>query len=457
MSTTALSPLPSTLPAPTRARGWPLLGALPGMLTDAPGTMLRAMRANPGQLFSIQLGPVRVPVVTQPEHLQQVLIDDAKSYTKAGMWSVTKPLLGEGLVTSDGDVWRRQRQLMQPLFTPRYLHSMSGLMVEAIDAQLQRLAARADAPVEVGNEMTLVTQRVLMETMFGGSLDLERSNALAGHLNAAFQAMNMRLFLYFLPSWVPLPGDRTFHGAIAEIDRAMLSLVAERRARPVERADMLTLLIEARDPDTGAALSDREIRDQLVTLFVAGLDTTAVTLTWLTHLLQTHPEVDEALRAEVATVVGERLPTGEDLPKLGYTKAVIQEAMRVYPPAWIFPRYTATGAEVGGRWIAPGSSMLISPWLTHRDGTHWERPDTFDPSRFQGGAPKGVPRLSYIPIGAGGRMCIGAHFAMMEAQLATVMLVQRFRPRPVSDRPVVAAAASTLKPKGGLWMRMARA
>ncbi len=439
------------LPAPVAVGSFPLLGALPAMLRDGPGTMLAAARAHPGELFSLKLGPVKVPVVTQPEHLQQVLLDDARSYTKGGMWKAARPLLGNGLVTSDGDVWKRQRQLMQPLFTPRYVNGLSGLMVQAIDDQLARMQERTHAPVDVGAEMTLITQRVLMESMFGTSLSLEKASELGAHLVTAFQAMNVRLFTYFLPDWFPLPGSRAFFASIAAIDEAMMGLVAERRAAPGGRSDLLSLLIEARD-EAGAPLTDREIRDQLVTLFVAGLDTTAITLTWLLYVLDQHPEVDARLRTEIAHVVGDRRPTADDLPRLTYTKKVLQETMRLYPPAWIFPRYVAQGAEVGGRSIAPGTSLLVSPFLTHRDPLHWEDPERFDPERFEPEAIAARHRLSYIPFGAGGRMCIGNHFAMMEGMLATVQIVQRFRARLVPGQTVVPAAASTLKPKGGLKM-----
>lgn len=441
------------LPAPPAVGSVPLLGALLDMLRDGPGTMLRAARAHPGEVFALKLGPVQVPVVTQPEHLQQVLLDDARSYTKAGMWKAATPLLGKGLVTSDGDVWKRQRQLMQPLFTPRYVGGLSGLMVDAIDAHLDRMAERVGEPMDVGTEMTMITQRVLMESMFGGSLSVEKAAELGQHLITAFQAMNVRLFTYFLPEWFPRPGGRAFVRSIAAIDEAMMGLVSRRRAAPEGRSDLLSLLLEARDPETGGPLSDREIRDQLVTLFVAGLDTTAIMLTWLLAMLDKHPDVDQRLRAEVSAVVGDRRPTGDDVAKLVYTKQVVQETMRLYPPAWLVPRYTAGGTEVGGRRIAPGTSMLISPFLTHRDPLHWERPDVFDPERFAPGAEARRHRLSYIPFGAGGRMCIGSHFAMMEGMLATVMLVQRFRARAVPGQTLEPSAASTLKPKGGLKMR----
>lgn len=444
------------LPAPVRVGRTPLLGALPAMLSDGPGTMLEAARRHPGELFALALGPVDVPVVYRPEHLQQVLVDGARAYTKGGMWAAARPLLGEGLVTSDGDVWKRQRQLMQPLFTPRYINSLSNLMVSAIAAQLEELDARADRPVDVGVEMTLITQRVLMESMFGGSLAPERALALGAHLATAFQALNVRLFTYFLPAWFPRPGGRAFFRSIAAIDEAMLGLVAARRQREAGPSDLLQLLLDARDPETGAPLSDREIRDQLVTLFVAGLDTTAIMLGWLLYLLDRHPEVEARLRAEIGWVVGTRAPTAEDVPRLPYTKQVIQETLRLYPPGWLFPRYVAEGAELGGRWLRPGTSLLVCPFLTHRDPEHWPEPDRFDPERFAPARAAGRERLAFIPFGAGGRACIGNHFAMMEGTLAAVMLLQRYRARRTVEAEIPPAAASTLKPKGGLSMRLER-
>ena len=443
-----------SLPAPRRVGGLPILGVLPALLRDGPGFLLSTARAHPDELFSIQLGPVQVPVVYRPDDLQRVLIDDARTYSKGGMWSATRPLLGNGLVTSDGEVWRRQRQLMQPLFTPKHLASLSGLMVDAIRGAVDRMAERAGQPMEIGQEMTLITQRVLFETMFGTSLDPAQAEGLGRQLNVAFQAMNIRIFTYFLPEWFPRPGGRAFKRALGTIDAALMRMVAERRAQPAGRPDLLSLLLAARDPDTGDVLSDREVRDQLVTLFVAGLDTTAVTLTWLMHLLDEHPEVDERLRAEVAEVIGDRAPTALDLPQLQYTRRVLQEAMRLYPPAWIFPRYAADGAEVGGRRIAAGTSLLVSPWLAHRDPRHWERPDSFDPDHFLPERVAARPKLAYVPFGAGGRACIGNHFAMMEGTLATVLLVQRFRAERLPGQKIVPAAASTLKPKGGLHMKL---
>lgn len=453
-SSVALPLAPAVLQSPTRVGKWPILGALPGMLTDAPGTMLAAMREHVGELFALQLGPVQVPVVYRPADIQNVLLENAKAFTKGGMWSATRPLLGEGLVTSDGEAWRKQRQLMQPVFTPKHLATLGALMAEAVEEQLNDLDTRIQGPVDIGNEMTLITQNVLFRTMFGTSLDPKTASKLGLDLNRAFEAMNLRIFLYFLPDWVPLPGSRDFFGSIAAIDEALNGVVAERRAHPTERPDLLNLLLGARDPETGEGMDDKLIRDQLVTLFVAGLDTTAVTLTWLLYLLDEHPEVDAKLRAEVERVLEGRSPRVEDLPKLSYTKQVIQETMRLYPPAWIFPRFAENAEVVGDRHIAPGTSLLISPWLTHRDPQSWENPDTFDPDRFSAERSAGRSRFAYIPFGVGGRQCIGNHFAMMEAQIATALLVQRYTAKRAPGAPVVPASTSTLKPKGGLKMQL---
>ena len=442
------------LAPPVSDRAWPLLGALPGMLTHAPGTLLDAARRHPGEIFSIRLGPVDVPIICEPDHLQEVLVDNAKDFQKAGMWNVTRPLLGEGLVTSDGDFWRRQRRLMNPLFAPAHLASLTDLMVDAVGAQLDVLERHGanGAHVDMGAEMAVLTQRVLFHTMFGTTVDPDVAARMGEQLAIGFDAMNFQLFLYFLPGWFPRPKAAAFRSSIATLDAFLMDLVANRRANPTDRVDILGQLLNAQDADTGEKMTDRQIRDELMTIFVAGLDTTAITLTWMSWILDTHPDIATRMREEVDTVIGDRRPALADLGRLVYTKQVIQEAMRMYPAAWIFPRYTEGGTTVGGRRIAPGTSMLVSPYVTHRNPRHWEDPDRFDPDRFLPERSKGRPRLAYVPFGAGSRQCIGMHFGMMEAQIAAAMLFRRFRPRTVPGHVVVPSSSSTLKPKDGLKM-----
>lgn len=443
-------------PAPVLERGLPVLGLLPSMLRNAPQTLLEAAQRHPGEVFAVKLGPMALPVISEPEHVQEVLVDNAKDFIKAGMWEATRPLLGNGLVTSDGDFWRRQRRLVQPLFTQKHLAGMSQFMVHAIDAQLQLLSASAGRAVDVGAQMTLVTQRVLMETVFGGGFTAAEAERLGEHLNIGFKTMNYRTFLYFLPEWIPRPGGRAFFRSVKALDVALMGLLNRRRAAPTEDMDILNQFLAAQDADTGEQMSDRQIRDELMTLFAAGLDTTAVTLTWLLWLLETHPEVDARVRAEVGSVLGDRLPELADLSRLTYTKQVIQESMRLYPPAWMFPRYTQTGTVVGGKAIAPGSSLLVCPYVTHRNPVYWKDADRFLPERFSPEQSEGRVKGAFIPFGMGPRQCLGNHFAMMEAQFAVAMLVQRFRPRLVPGQRIEPSSAGTLHPRHGIQMRFER-
>jgi cytochrome P450 len=293
--------------------------------------------------------------------------------------------------------------------------------------------------------------------MFGSSIDAHTTEHLTGRLLDAMRTLNLKLFLYFLPRQIPLPGDRAFKRAVVAIDDALLRLVGERRKSPSAQQDLLSLLIAARDEQSNARMDDRQLRDELVTLFVAGNDTTANALTWFWYVLDRHPEVDRRVRQELTDVLGDRAPTAEDLPKLSYLKNAIQETMRLYPPVWMFPRFCDREQVVGGYTIPAGTPILLAPYVTHRDPAAWERAETFDPDRFTAERSAGRPRYAYFPFGGGARQCIGNAFAIMEAQILAATLAQRFRPRVVPGAKVVPSSASTLKPKHGLPVVLERA
>lgn len=442
---------PACLP---RERGLPLLGVLPTFLRDAPTFLSAAGTKHAGRIFEIQLGPLRVPVISHPDDVQRVLIDDARAYTKGPMWNAARPLLGNGLVTSEGDSWLRQRRLVQPMFGAKHLASLGTIMAQAIERQRRDIEARsADRrALDVGDEMTLLTQRVLFETVFDTSLAPDAATQLAQHISTALRVLEPRMLMPFVPTWVPLPGGRALRRSIAAIDDTVLHMVRARRAHPTCRPDLLARLLDARDADTGEGMSDTQTRDEVVTMFVGGLDTTAVTLTWMWYLLDRHPAADARLRAEVAAVLGGRIPTVEDLPRLTFTRQVIQESMRLYPPVWIIPREATRTTVLGGHTIAAGTIVIVSPWNTHRLAEFWERPEAFEPERFEPERGAARPKLAYIPFGAGGRFCVGNQFAMMEALMATAMLAQHLRPRLVPGQRVAPATAGTLKPRGGLRM-----
>ncbi len=436
-------------------KGWPLVGVAPSLLRNPLRYLTEVARRRPGEIVAVRIGPIDLHVVSDPAHVQFILADEWRRFGKGGMWEATRPMLGKGLVTSEGDFWLRQRRMMQPLFGPKFLSSLAPLMVEAITKELDSLAAAArdQEAVDVSEVMARITQRVLLETMFGASLAPSEASDLVEHLVTAMRALNIRLFLYFAADKIPLPGGRAFRRSVLAMDEMLMRVARERRASPVATNDLLSLLIAARDEGATEGMDDRQLRDELVTLFVAGNDTTANALTWLCHVLEQHPEVERKLCAEVDEVLGGRAPTDEDLPRLTYTRLVIMETMRLYPPVWMFPRFARDEIVVGNYRIKSGSAIILSPFVTHRDARFWERPDEFDPERFTRERSAGRPRYAYYPFGGGPRQCIGNAFAMMEGQLIAAMLVQRYRARLVPGRKVELASVSTLKPKDGLWMR----
>lgn len=438
----------------------PIVGALPGLLRDAPGQLLAATRRHPGQLFALRIGPMSVPIITPPALVQQVLCEDVRIFGKGGMWKSVRHLLGNGLVTSEGDFWLRQRRLLQPLFSARHLMDLGDKMLEAIDVEAEALKPHIGngSDVEMGARMSLFTQRVLMSTLFSASFSDAEATRLGNHIATAMAQLSKRMFLSFLPEWVPLPGDRAYLHAIKEMDDALLGLVRKRRAAPEQGGDdLLSRLLAVQDADSGERMSDQQIRDELITLFVAGQDTTAGTLAWLFHLLDKHPEIAARLRSEVDAVLGERRATVADLPRLSYTKQVIQEVMRLYPAGFLLPRFTNEATTLGGYEIAANTPVLLSPYLTHRDPSIWDRPDDFDPERFSAAAMANRHRYAYFPFGGGGRQCIGNHFAMMEAQLILARLIRMVRPRTAPNQVIVPAMLGTLKPRHGLRMILDRA
>jgi cytochrome P450 len=388
-----------------------------------------------------------------------VLHDQPREFVKGGMWAAVRDLLGNGLVTSEGDFWLRQRRMMQPLFSGKHLASLVDGMVDVIEREVVRLERDVSpgATLDMASEMTSLTQRVLLQTMLGATVDAHEATRLGDQLVDAMRVLNLKLFTYFLPRWVPIPGGRTFRRASAAIDEAMLRIVRDRRRTKNAPTDLLSLLLQARDEGGGGAMDDQQLRDELVTLFVAGNDTTANALAWLWYVLDKNPEVDRKMRAEIDAVLGDRRPTFADLGKLSYVRLVLQETMRLYPPVWMFPRFCERDQIVGGYRIPAGSALIVSQWLTHRDPSQWERPDEFDPERFTAERSAARPRYAYFPFGGGARQCIGNNFALMEGQLITAMLARRFRPRLASHAPVKPGSQSTLKPKGGLKMRLDRA
>lgn len=258
---------------------------------------------------------------------------------------------------------------------------------------------------------------------------------------------------FVIPDWLPLPGHIRYCRGLRRIEHVVSRFIHERRSRREEAGDLLSILMQARD-ENGTPMSDRQLRDEAVTLLLAGHETTALALSWTGYLLGHHPEVEAELASEVGEVLGNRPATVEDLPRLRLTEQVVMEAMRLYPPAWAIGREAVNDCAIGGYAVPAGATLYMSPWVIHRDPRHFESPTAFRPERWSGDLARRLPRFAYFPFGGGPRICIGNRFAMMEAVLILATIVQRFRLEWQRERPVVPFASITLRPNGGVWVRL---
>lgn len=397
--------------------------------------------------------------VNHPDYIKHVLQENNRNYDKdAPSNRMLKTVLGEGLLTNDGASWLRQRRLIQPAFHRQRIAGFGALMVAATSAMLDRWDARPDAaaPLDVSAEMMGLTLRVVGQALFGAEMGGD-----VAAVGSSFTTVNTFLTHSFYQPFALLPGvpargKRGFVAARRELDQIVYRLIAERQRENADRGDLLSLLLQARDAETGETMSSQQAHDETLTLLLAGHETTAVALSWTFALLARHPEVAERLRAEVASALAGRPPTIEDLPALPYTRMVIDEALRLYPPAWAILRRAIGDDELGPYHIPAHSNIFISPWAIHRHPAFWDNPEAFDPDRFSPARSAGRPHFAYLPFGGGPRQCIGNSFALTEAQLILATITQRYRLRLLSDQPNEPQALITLRPRGGLRMEPQR-
>jgi cytochrome P450 len=366
---------------------------------------------------------------------------------------------GDGLLTSDGDKWRAHRRLMSPSFDHRSIASYAPVITDAASARLDGWDTMGEnAEIEIAREMTTLTLEVISRTMFSAD-----SDALRSRLDETIRRgmAELSFGLQYLAPWI---GPFLLNRKLARIrtnfeavDAVMQNLIRsrEKRAGAAPR-DLLDRLVAATDSETGFRMTEEEVRDEVVIIFIAGHETSALAATYTWYLLSLHPEQEARLHAELDAVLGGRVPTFDDLEKLSYTRMVIEEAMRLYPPAHTFGRQPIADDEVLGHRIPAGSEVLIVPWLLHRKPSLWENPDRFDPERFAPERAAARPRFAYVPFGAGPRICIGAAFAMAEAMLILATIAQRYRLRLKPGFPVEPQGLITLRPRYGLKMLLER-
>lgn len=442
---------------PPGPRGLPLLGSSLSVQRDTLG-FFDAARTY-GDIYRFKLlspvGILTVHVLSRPEYVRHVLRDHQANYRKSGAYDRLSAVIGNGLLTSEGDFWRRQRRLAQPAFHRSRLALLGKTMTAATEemlAQRWEAAARAGTPLDVAEEMTRLTLTIVGRTMLSTDL-ADRSSEVGQAVRYLLEYTDRRIkAVAVLPESVPTPRNRRFRRSLKILDDLVYTLIDERRGQGEDRGDLLSMLAAARDEETGEAMSERQLRDELMTILIAGHETTAAALSWAWYLLSKHPEVARTMTAELDSVLGGRPPTFDDLPSLPYTGMVFKETLRLYPPGWMIARIAREYDEIGGYAIPKGSRVAVSPYVVHRNPALWENPEGFDPERFAPGRATGRPDYAYFPFGGGPRKCIGGNFATMEATLVLATVAQRYLPELVPGFRVRPEAAISLRPKEGLPM-----
>jgi cytochrome P450 len=430
---------------------------LPELRRDALGFLL-ASASEYGDIISFHFMFFPGLLVNHPDYIRHVLQENHRLYSKRHFdYDVLRPVLGEGLLTSDGDFWLRQRRLIQPAFHRQRVAGFGALMVQEAQAMLQRWEPlyRAGQALDVAEEMMRLTLTVVGRALF--SVDLSNQAEAVGPAFSFINAEVAQLFRSFLPTPLKFRLPR-FQRALGELNRTVQVIIDQRRLQLARSGqageDLLAMLIQARDEHSSEQMTDRQLRDEVITLLLAGHETTANALTWTWYLLSQHPQAAERLRQELAGVLAGRPPGIDDLPALPYSRMVVQEALRLYPPAWIISRKAEQDDVIGGYPIPAGTVVSLSPYVMHRHPEFWPSPEAFDPDRFDPVQAESRPAYAYFPFGGGPRLCIGRDFAMQEALLILAAMAQRFDLQLVPGHPVEPEALITLRPKYGMKMTL---
>ena len=437
---------------PPSPKGHPLLGQLGEYQKDSLGYERRVARAL-GDVVHIRWVNRHAYLISHPDDVKRVLVDDAAKYHKAPIYKqLLSYFLGNGLLTSDGEFWRRQRKLAQPAFHHKRLQAYGAVMVDYTERLLREWTPGETRDID--HDMMRLTLGIVAKTLFDA--DIERSaNRIGEALTALLEVTQARIQspIEWIPAWLPTPGNRRRREAVQVLDEIVMGMINERRASDEDRGDLLSMLIQAQD-DEGQGMTDQQLRDEAVTLVLAGHETTANALTWTWYLLAQHPEVEARLHAEVDVVLGGRAPTVDDLRRLTYTDMVIKEAMRLYPPIPAFARQAIEDTELGGYSVPKDMIISISPNVIHHDPRWYPEPEAFRPERFAKENEKHLPKYAYLPFSGGPRVCIGNSFAAMEAVLALATAAQRYRLRLAPGQRVTPQATLTLRPREGMPMRV---
>ena len=436
--------------------GLPLLGHLPRVARDGILKFLLDEGERHGDVFGLQLGSRRSVCVSHPEHFRHVLKSNRDNYLKLGSYDVLRPLLGDGLVTSNGDQWAKNRRLADPAFRRKKISALLPVMASCTDAAIERWRSRdePEAPLDLGIEMTKLTLEIVSGTLFGVDLNDKRDRSAEVFRDALHRMSERSNRVVPIPNWLPTPDNLRLKRALRTLDETVREIVEEGSCGDAgERPTLVHQLIHAVDPQSGRGFSPTELRDEAMTMVFAGHETMATTLMWGWHLLSEQPEVVARMRQEADSVFGDRHPDIEDLASLEYTGMVIDEILRLRNPVWAIGRDAVEADEVGSAPVRAGDGVTLSIYQLHRHPEFWERPEEFSPERFAPGVERHRHPFQYLPFSGGARFCIGRSFALAEAKVLFSMLSQRVRFEPVDDSVVEPIAEITIRPSRPIVMR----
>ncbi len=412
-------------------------------LVRQPLSFFLAITRQYGDIVCYRSAPEVAFLVNHPDHIRHILVENNKNYSKA-TYSNTKfkDVIADGLLVSEGDNWLRQRRLMQPAFHQNRLAQLVPLVTDETNRVIEHLdaATREGRPVDISKLMASLTLSITTKALFGVDLGEE--------VNNVGDMINMAADLLEKPKYA------RFQNALQYVDQVVFGIIEERRRTNVDTGDLLSKLLQSRDEETGQGMDDQQLRNQVITLLLAGYETTANALTWTWYLLAQNPQQAIQMRTEAAQVLRGSLPSSENLADLLYTRMVFEESLRMYPPAWVLGRKALGEDEIGGYRVPAGTIIAISPYVAHRHPDFWEKPDVFDPLRFTAERSAGRHRFAYLPFGAGPRQCIGNTLAQLEAHIILSMIASRFDLTLVPDQDIHPQPLFILRPDRPVLMQV---
>jgi cytochrome P450 len=440
-------------PLPPGPPGYPVIGNLPAVIRLGMPELLRQSAQQYGDVVRFRVGGRTMILLAHPDHVRHVLYDNRDNYYKGPTYQSFRLLSGNGLITSEGDFWKRQRRLAAPAFHNHAIAAlgaiMTGASVDMVDGWDRESPGGAPVRFDLHHEMTRITLRIVGESLFGQDLrgDMDLSAPAFGV--ALREVMERGSAGFAPPLWLPTPANLRLRRALRVLDDLVYRIIEQQRRQPVE-GTLLAMFMAAVDEETGERMDDRQLRDEIITMYLAGHETTALALTWTWHLLSHHLAVYDRLEAELAEVLGGRVPTVADLPRLRYTRMVLEEGMRLYSPVWSIARDVRADDEVGGYRIPAGATVLLSQYVIHRRPELWPDPERFAPERFAPELVKERHKFAYFPFSTGPRVCIGNTFTLVEGTLILATVCQRYRMRAVVGPVVKPDIQATYRPRGGL-------